>query len=119
MGTEYTTKLYFECHVTIDPVFDERRAIASAIAQCYKFKLAKLIMEKGGELKQSELDTFMTGHGQDYKDLEERMVSLIEHLNRGGMFKVRRYKIENTLLDSRPQGDPLKLLNKPDVETIE
>jgi hypothetical protein len=58
----------------------------------------------------STLDTFMTGHSIDYVDLHDRMITLIGELKATG-YVVRRYKIENILLDSRPQGDPLSLLS--------
>ena len=109
----HTTELYFECHITIDPVFSQARMRAESLAKKYDFKLAKLLMDKGVhdaiDLELSKLDTFMTGHDVNYENLKERMIMLISQLNHWG-YKVRRYKIENTLLDSRNQNDPLNLI---------
>lgn len=96
------SKLYYEVHVTIDPVFDARREVADAIAKSHGFKLAKLIMRKKeaeGETPAQD-DTFMTGHGQDYEDMVDRTTRLVKFLQHND-FVVRRYKIEDTLADSR------------------
>ena len=92
---------YYECHVTIDPVFDDRREEASVIAKKYKFKLAHLIMKKKSneEEKVSDRDTFMTGHSENYFDILERMIDLVKDLKEN-CFGVRRYKIEDVILDS-------------------
>ena len=102
---ESAGRLYFECHITIDPVFDDERVRVSVMAQDYKFKLAKLIMRKREADKEQEAqdDTFMTGHGQTYEDLYQRMADLVTALEAAGI-KVRRYKIEDTICDSRNDG---------------
>jgi hypothetical protein len=48
----------------------------------------------------SNLDSFITGRHKDYETLLERMYKLVEELPKQG-FHVRRYKIENVLLDVR------------------
>jgi len=108
-----TSKLYYEAHVTIDPVFDERREHASAIAMTYGFRLAKLIMRKQEATAEQPAkdDTFMTGHGVELSMITRRLVKLVEHLKERG-FVVRRYKIEDTIMDSR-QADELGLLGNP------
>ena len=92
-----TAKYYYESHITIDPVSDDLRSWAAAIAGEYKFKIAKLLMDKGVP---SQLDTFMTGHGKDLGDITERTKKLGAVLL-AEKFVVRRYKIEDTVLDSR------------------
>jgi hypothetical protein len=94
--------LYYETHVTIDPVFDERREEAAKTAEAYGFRLAKLIMRKrtADAEQPSRDDTFMTGHGADWDDMTVRTIGLIKALQRRG-FVIRRYKIEDTLIDSR------------------
>jgi hypothetical protein len=89
--------LYYEAHITIDPVEGLRRALAEQLASYEHFKLAKLLMAKGAP---SKLDTFMTGHATELKALELRTESLIRALLAHG-FTVRRYKIEDCILDSR------------------
>lgn len=96
------TKLYYEAHVTIEPVFDERRCAASEIAKRYRFRLAELLMQKrqSDSAERSRYDTFMTANGHVLEDIENRTRGLIEALREAG-FKVWRYKIEDTLVDSR------------------
>lgn len=96
----------FECHITIDPVPADRREFAENLARCFSFKLAKLYMDKGVP---SQKDTFMTGHDQKYDVMEAKMYTLVKALQDNG-FKVRRYKIEHIILDSKYQGDPLNIL---------
>lgn len=73
-------KYYYEAHVTIDPVFDDRREAAHLVANKYQFKLAKLLMDKG----LSKLDTFMTGHAKNLTELQTRLVGLVNHLHDAG-----------------------------------
>ena len=96
------TKLYYEAHVTIEPVFDANRDFAGQIAKAFKFKLADLLMRKRSEdsEERSKNDTFMTGHSTDYEDIKQRTISLVKQLQSYG-YKVWRYKIEDTLVDSR------------------
>lgn len=96
------TRLYYESHITIDPVFNEQKEAADILARRFGFRLAKLLMQKGQE---SELDTFMTAHAKVYEDILERTRSCVRALGDAG-FVVRRAKIEDTLLDTR-HGDLL------------
>ena len=98
--------LYLESHVTISPVFDAERDRAGEIASRHGFKLAHLLMKKARNSveQQSERDTFMTGHSKFCDDITERTKTLVLDLQQKG-FKVWRYKIENTVLDSRNSGD--------------
>ena len=102
--------LYYECHVTIDPVFGEAREHLEELVRPYKFKLAKLVMKKteGATYEDSTLDTFFTAHGRYYSDLQQRMVDCIRVVQGEG-FVVRRYKIEDTIIDSR-HDDLLRLI---------
>jgi len=94
--------LYFESHVTIEPVFDKQLEEANILAMNCRFKLANLLMQKREEdtPERSKHDTFMTAHSQDEEELTNRMVLLIIKLKQHG-FKVWRYKIERVPLDSR------------------
>lgn len=111
-ATSDTSKLYYEAHITIEPVFDEHRRIVSDIAQAYGFKLADLLMKKRSEdtEERSSKDTFMTGHSKSRLDIETRTRYTILYLQKLG-YKVWRYKIEDTLLDSRTE-DVFKLLGE-------
>ena len=96
--------LYLEAHVTIEPVFDDRRDRAGLIAKKHGFKLAHLLMkkERAATEQRSDKDTFMTGHSKSKKDINERTVTLVTELQHAG-YVVWRYKIEDTLLDSRSE----------------
>lgn len=103
-------KLYFESHITIEPVFEDRLERLETVAEFHNFKVAKLLMQKRPEdvPERSRFDTFMTGHSQNFDTLEINMLNLIDDLKSEG-FKVWRYKIEDTLLDSRTE-DVYKIL---------
>jgi hypothetical protein len=105
------SKLYYEAHITIEPVFDERLDLAKRLSAPYKFRVADLLMKKreSDTEERSANDTFMTGHGKIYLDLSLRMIQLIRQLQGHG-FKVWRYKIEDTIIDSR-HDDALGLLD--------
>lgn len=98
----HTTEYYFESHITIEPVFDDRLILASTIAKEYGFKIADLLMKKRIEdtEKRSQYDTFMSSRDKSYDILNNRMLDLILKLKELG-FVIWRYKIENILCDSK------------------
>ena len=100
-----TAKHYYEAHVTIDPVSTSDRVHVAGLVANYRFKLANLLMDKGVP---SSLDTFMTGHDTDLDELVERTRCVVIALQTVG-WKVRRYKIEDCVIDSRIR-DELELL---------
>jgi hypothetical protein len=95
----HKTDLYFEAHVTIDPVEDEERLRSlKFIGQAYSFRVAELLYKKTREV--ARIDDFLTGRSIDYRELHRRTIGLVGALQEQG-FVVRRFKIENTLLDVR------------------
>jgi hypothetical protein len=108
-------KYYLESHITIEPVFDADRDVADALGAKYQFKLAHLLMQKERKATaaRSDRDTFMTGHSKSRKDIIERTKNCVRDLQQAG-FKVWRYKIEDTLIDSRNE-DVFGLLEKPNA----
>ena len=101
--------LYYECHITIDPVFGERLDLFKEVCKDYRFRVAELLMRKGipqteqqmlALLEPSKLDSFCTTRGNDYQEVEDRTMAAVNSLERNG-FTIRRYKIEATLLDKR------------------
>lgn len=103
-------KLYFESHVTIEPIYDEKLEIASNIAKLHGFKIATLLMKKRAEDTEtrSQYDTFMTAHSKSLSKMIIGITGLVEELQKQG-FKVWRYKIEDIMMDSRTK-DVLNLL---------
>lgn len=93
---------YYEAHVTVEPVFEDRLEEFKVICQDYKFRVASLFMQKRREdtEERSKNDSFCTGRGISYTDIEKRMLALVSRLEKEG-FKVWRYKIESTVMDSR------------------
>lgn len=95
------SKMYFEAHVTTDPIPATHAAAFRVITQECGFHIASLLMEKPGEgLVSHDADAFCTGRGPDFEDLKSRTHDLCLKLVQVGIV-VRRYKIEDTLLDSR------------------
>lgn len=108
------TDLYYEAHITIEPVFDDRLETFKKIASAYRFRVAELLMQKRSSdtPERSQYDSFCTGRSNDYTDLHDRMALMMIEL-KAENFHVWRYKIEDTILDSR-FSDPLKMIDKKD-----
>lgn len=103
MTKDHVTDLYFEAHITIEPVLRRRqRRRLEQLLKPYGFRLAKLLMRKRlrATSRRSRDDTFCTGRSVIYRDLEARTHNCVEALQDAG-FAVWRYKIENTLVDVR------------------
>lgn len=109
---EDTAKLYFECHITIEPVFEESYGVVVAIGKKHGFRVAELLMKKRKDdsPERSMYDTFMTSHSKSLSDIKYRMICCCKELEIRG-FKVWRYKIEDTVLDSRTE-DLYSLIRK-------
>lgn len=103
---------YFECHITIEPVFEDELSLVSSLARQYGFRPAKLLMQKrkNDTPTRSRHDTFLTGRGYDLDDLSARMSLTIEAIQDVGIV-VWRYKIEETVFDSR-YNDRYNLLDR-------
>jgi hypothetical protein len=102
MANEPTTELYFEAHVTIEPVFGERLELFKTICRAHLFRPAELLMKKrqADTAKRSRYDTFCTARSGSYADIVERTTCVVGLLRKAG-FTVWRFKIENTLIDVR------------------
>ncbi|MDO8495587.1 MAG: hypothetical protein Q7S32_03680 [bacterium] len=96
--------LYFEAHITIEPVVDERLEVFKTLCRRYDFRVADLLMKKRTDdtPQRSAFDSFCTGRDQECSLLVLRTIQLVEDLRDFG-FKVWRYKIESTLMDSEYQ----------------
>lgn len=105
-------KHYYEIHITIEPVFDDRLEGLKHIALMSGFKVASLLMKKRAEdtEQRSRYDTFMTSHTQVLSEAIGNVRDMTRLLQREG-FKVWRYKIEDIVLDSRIK-DELNLLGE-------
>jgi hypothetical protein len=92
--------LYYESHVTVEPVFGERLANFALICARYGFQAASLLLQKNRAAtpERSDKDAFCTGRSDNRKALHKRMDSLVLDLQACG-FQVWRYKIEAALID--------------------
>lgn len=101
---EYATDVVhpksFEAHVTIEPVFGERFDQFNGLCAARGFKPAHLLMLKTRQDTpiRSNRDSFCTGHGKDYAEIQSRTLALVSDLRECG-FQVWRHKIEGILLD--------------------
>ena len=105
-----SSRHYYEAHVTVEPVFEEDLERFKTICHDYKFRVANLLMQKrrSDSEERSKNDSFCTGRGISFTDIEKRMLALVQRLQKEG-FKVWRYKIESTLIDSRYDDSKLPL----------
>lgn len=96
------SRLYYEAHVTLEPVNEERHAALLLIALQYDFRVADLLMKKRDvdTPTRSKYDSFLTTRDQDMNEIKRRVRGCVEKLKAEG-FDVWRYKIEDTIMDSQ------------------
>lgn len=101
---------YYESHVTIEPVYDKRLELFGEVCQRHGFRVAKLLMKtrEVDNFERSPYDSFCTSRSGQFDEMKQRMIALINDLDENG-FKVWRYKIEDTLLDSRFDSSPREI----------
>lgn len=99
--------LYYECHITIEPINDPHGiSLVQDICMIYDFKMARFNMLADGE----QARTFISGRDQSYSRMFKRMINCINKLKTvygGNGFKILRYKIEDTIIDSNSDGDEI------------
>lgn len=96
--TEPETALYYECHITIEPVEGERLELFEVLSRKYKFKVVNLLMRKS--LERSQLDSFTTAKSKKFEVLHEAMMGLLSDLEQN-KFEIYRHKIEKVVIDSK------------------
>ena len=96
--------LYFEAHVTIEPVFDERLSQFKTIADKHNFRVADLLMQKRQQdtPERSKHDSFCTSRNVFFHAIRINLLMLVKELKEKG-FDVWRYKIEDTVVDSQSE----------------
>lgn len=90
--------IYYECHITIEPVEGERLEKFKEFSSKWNFKVANLLMQKTKD--PSKLDSFCTGKDKNFMTMKARMNWLLNDLKNDN-FNIYRYKIEAILLDSK------------------
>lgn len=93
---------YYECHVTIEPVFEDRLEHLKLIASGYGFRVADLLMKRRKEDTEarSSKDSFCTARNLDFEVLRNNMSLFVQRLKVEN-FQVWRQKIEAVLIDER------------------
>lgn len=91
----HTTDLYFEAHITIAPVTDDQKVALMELGHLYGYRMATFLLKKGST---AVPDDFFTARGTSYDDLLYKTLQCVLALKDLGV-TVKRYKIENTLLD--------------------
>lgn len=102
---EPTESLYYECHITVEPIDGDRLGLFRILCEIDDFRVADLLMKKpDGPWGPSEIDSFSTGRDKSFQNMHRRMLSCVSLLRDVGI-TVWRYKIEKTLLDVRLPKD--------------
>jgi hypothetical protein len=97
--------LYYECHVTLKKFSNpELHSVLHGLAEVSGWRVATFEMGKDGQ----EADPFVSCRAQSYAEIVLKCATFVTQASR--WFTVKRYKIEDTLLDSKHQPDPLGLL---------
>jgi len=92
----YNTDLYFEAHITIEPIPQEKVSALKALCKRYEFRLADFILLHGDK----EPKAFCTTRDRLWSTINKKVHEFKTTLGQEG-YKVLRYKIENTLVDVR------------------
>lgn len=93
---------YYECHVTVEPVFEDRLEQLNTIAKKHGFRVANLLMQRRAKETplRSDKDSFCTGRDLSFTQLETNMNRFVNELVEA-RFQVWRQKIEAVLIDVR------------------
>lgn len=94
--------LYYEAHVTLEPVFDRKAEDLQEIAQRHGFRVAELLLQRRAveTATRSTKDAFTTRRGADYTILRDEAEAFAMDLTEHGLV-VWRVKVEAALYDKR------------------
>jgi hypothetical protein len=103
------SKLYYEAHVTLEPVYEDspKAAVLRRIAVKFDFRVADLLMKKRSidTPERSMFDSFLTTRHPDFDVVKARVFCAVTALKDEG-FDVWRFKIEDTVMDSQLEDYP-------------
>lgn len=103
------SRLYYEAHITIEPLTVEDTHWVDDLCLTFEFRRSTFEMHK-----EKVPNAFISARDPSFRSMVERVTEMVTQLQEGGL-RVLRYKIEDTLLDSN-RGDVLPgatLLVKP------
>lgn len=113
--------MYFEAHVTIEPVFEERFELFKTVCNQFGFRAAELLMKKRKHdtPQRSTYDSFCTSRSDDVQEISTRMKEFMHELTKIG-FQVWRFKVEQAIIDSRYDDSmfPLKSSKKQNASSV-
>jgi hypothetical protein len=91
-----TTDLYFEAHVTIEPLGDDAvlRSRVEDLGKSLDFRMATFLLKKDNQVP----DDFFSARSTDYENILGQTEMMVRYLQEYGVV-VKRWKIENTLVD--------------------
>ena len=94
--------IYYESHITIEPVFGKNLEQLKEIVEKHNFKVANLLIQKDREItpERSDKDTFCTAKSKNITELESNMNDLLLELTLNS-FHVWRFKIEAIIVDEK------------------
>lgn len=105
----HNTNLYYEGHITLEPFevgnYGYLEASMEAACAMFDMRLSTFAMFKDD---QAQPDAFVSLRSDTYVDMCDRIGAAVTYLKDKG-HTIKRYKIEDILMDSRRQDDPLKL----------
>lgn len=105
-------ELYFETHVTVDPLTEEQQHLADAVLTSFGFKRAELVMLKDNTVSPHYGDAFYSSRHYGMRSARQSVAAAVGWFTGMGI-RVRRYKIEFTIMDSRIE-DQMNLLGGTD-----
>ena len=104
------SRLYYECHVTVEPPTSIGRVNQlDSLAKARGWRMSTFTMLKPGA---EPPNAFISYRNQDYDKTCYSVAGVINALESVG-FKVLRWKIEDTLFDSN-KGDTLEMIRNAD-----
>jgi hypothetical protein len=96
--------LYYEVHVTITPPKPSEVEHLSMLASKYGFRMAKLFkLSDGSSNDKDAFFTYRSTPGELFEQVRSKMLHFVGELAME-LFTVKRYKIEDTLLDTKLEG---------------
>lgn len=117
---EGTARLYYEAHITTAPLTQTQRENLEPAIMVLGFKLADFLMQRGADgldHKAQDPNSFVSCRDTDKKRIYARTFSMVRTFHAEGV-EVRRYKIEDTLADSKHDGDFLKTGRLKTTESV-
>ena len=109
------SRLYYEAHVTIEPLTDETRPVVENLCSRLGFKIAEFLMQRAApgqeDVPANDPNSFTSARDVSSQKIGQRVRALVLCLRAMGV-EVRRYKIEDTMLDTKHEDDLLDVLGQ-------